>query len=187
MTTAPLLEASVAEPSALRRLARRYVRDLVYGANDGLITTFAIVAGVVGASLPTRVVIILGIANLLADGFSMGASNYLSLRSDVERLGAVERKLPRHVALRHGSATFVAFIVAGIIPLIAYLLPVSPDNQFAWATGLTLTALFGVGAARTIVGDGRWPRGGMEMLLVGSAAAAVAYATGWLIARLTGI
>ena len=57
--------------------------DLVYGANDGIITTFAVVSGVVGAALET-VIVILGLANLLADGFSMGASNYLARRSNVE-------------------------------------------------------------------------------------------------------
>jgi len=58
-----------------------YIGDFVYGANDGIITTFAVVAGAAGALLPGGVVIILGLANLVADAFSMGASNFLSLRS----------------------------------------------------------------------------------------------------------
>jgi len=58
-----------------------YIGDFVYGANDGIITTFAVVAGAAGAFLPAGVVIILGLANLIADAFSMGASNFLSLRS----------------------------------------------------------------------------------------------------------
>jgi len=64
-------------PAALRH----YLPDLVYGANDGIITTFAVVCGVVGANLSVQVILILGFANLLADGFSMGASNFLSRRS----------------------------------------------------------------------------------------------------------
>ncbi len=59
-----------------------YLRDFVYGANDGIITTFAVVAGVAGADLSARVVLILGFANLLADGFSMAMSNYLSEKSN---------------------------------------------------------------------------------------------------------
>ena len=70
------------EPTEPRALARHYLSDMIYGANDGIITTFAIVSGVAGAALANRIVIILGIANLLADGFSMGASNFLSIRSD---------------------------------------------------------------------------------------------------------
>src|SRR3989338_7393378 len=58
-----------------------YLRDVIYGANDGIITTFAVVAGVAGAALSSGVVIILGFANLIADGISMGMSNYLGLKS----------------------------------------------------------------------------------------------------------
>jgi VIT1/CCC1 family predicted Fe2+/Mn2+ transporter len=58
----------------IRRFFRRHIADIVLGVNDGIITTFAIVAGVTGGGLPAGVVIILGVANLLADGLSMGAS-----------------------------------------------------------------------------------------------------------------
>ena len=50
--------------------------DFIYGSIDGAVTTFAIVAGVMGASLPAGIILILGFANLFADGFSMGVSNY---------------------------------------------------------------------------------------------------------------
>ncbi len=58
-----------------------YIKDIVYGANDGIITTFAIIAGSVGAKFPLKVIVILGVANLIADGFSMAASNFLGTRS----------------------------------------------------------------------------------------------------------
>lgn len=61
-----------------------YLGDFVYGANDGIITTFAMVAGAAGASFAPGIVIILGLANLIADGISMGLSNFLSLRSKQE-------------------------------------------------------------------------------------------------------
>lgn len=61
-----------------------YVRDFVYGAIDGIVTTFAIVAGVVGAELSNQTILILGSANILADGFSMAASNYLGTKSEVD-------------------------------------------------------------------------------------------------------
>jgi VIT1/CCC1 family predicted Fe2+/Mn2+ transporter len=60
----------------------RFIKDVVYGANDGIITTFAVIAGVAGASLPPITVLLLGFANLLADGFSMAASNYLGTKSE---------------------------------------------------------------------------------------------------------
>lgn len=60
------------------------LRDTVYGAIDGTVTTFAIISGVAGAGLPSTVIIALGLANVLADGFSMAASNYLGTRSEAE-------------------------------------------------------------------------------------------------------
>ena len=85
------------------RLARdpriSYLRDWIYGGIDGAVTTFAIVAGVVGANLPAVVVLVLGIANLVADGFAMAAGNYSGTqaeRDDYDRLLAVERK---HITL----------------------------------------------------------------------------------------
>jgi len=68
------------------------IEDFVYGATDGAVTTFAIVAGVVGASLSPSVVLILGFANLFADGFSMAIGNYLSAKSRIEY---VERQRKR--------------------------------------------------------------------------------------------
>jgi vacuolar iron transporter family protein len=171
---------------SLRRPPRarvgHYLPDLVYGANDGIITTFAVVSGVVGADLSQTIILILGFANLFADGISMGASNYLARRSHED---AADRA-SRTEALRHASATLVAFVLAGVIPLIAYLLPLSPDGSFVAALALTGFALFGVGAARSLVTRLGWFRSGVEMLLVGSLAALAAYFIGALAAGLTG-
>lgn len=62
-----------------------YLRDFVYGAIDGAVTTFAVVSGVAGAGLAPNVVIILGVANLVGDGFSMAAGNYLGTKAEVEQ------------------------------------------------------------------------------------------------------
>ena len=64
--------------------AGEYLRDLIYGAIDGTVTTFAVVAGVAGAALSPAIVLILGFANLFADGFSMAISNFLSTRAEKE-------------------------------------------------------------------------------------------------------
>jgi vacuolar iron transporter family protein len=97
------LEHSHTKETIRARLARHpgisYLRDWIYGGIDGVVTTFAIVAGVVGADLPSRVVLVLGLANLLADGFAMAAGNYSGTqaeRDDFDRLLAVERK---HIAV----------------------------------------------------------------------------------------
>ena len=61
-----------------------YLRDWIYGGIDGAVTTFAIVSGVIGADLSTKVILILGAANIVADGFSMAASNYTGTKAENE-------------------------------------------------------------------------------------------------------
>jgi vacuolar iron transporter family protein len=168
-------------PGRLTAAAEHYLPDLVYGANDGIITTFAVVCGVVGADLSVRVILILGFANLVADGFSMGASNFLSRRSyadAAERADGIE-------AARHGSATIIGFLAAGTVPLLVYLVPLADFLRFPVAVVSTLAMLFAVGASRALVTRLGWMRSGAEMLLVGATAAAVAFAVGALAARIT--
>lgn len=74
-----------------------YLADFVYGGIDGAITTFAIVAGVVGASLSSGIILILGLANLLADGFSMAASNYSGTKTVTDNIGRLRLMEQRHV------------------------------------------------------------------------------------------
>src|SRR4051794_11495911 len=90
------------EPHGLLDIARHYVRELIYGANDGIITTFAVVAGVAGGGLSLSVVLILGAANLFADGLSMAAGNYLSIRSHESVLQTQDSRI-RRLFLAAGS------------------------------------------------------------------------------------
>jgi len=68
------------------------LEDFVYGATDGAVTTFAVVAGVIGASLSPSVVLMLGFANLFADGFSMAIGNYLATKSRQENIHRARRQ-----------------------------------------------------------------------------------------------
>ncbi len=76
-----------------------YLRDWVYGGIDGTVTTFAVVAGVAGADLSTKTLLILGAANLFADGFSMAAANYSGTKAEIEEYEQVRRMEERHVEL----------------------------------------------------------------------------------------
>ena len=165
-------------------VTQHYIRDLVYGANDGVITTFAVVAGVTGGTLEPVTVLVLGTANLLADGLSMGVGNYLGIRSD-ERVREAQQ-LPEQEAfpVRHGLATFVAFVAAGSVPLLPYAFQGAPTDGFLWSSLLSLGVLFSVGAARARVGTGTWWADGLEMLGLGVIVGAAAYGAGALVARL---
>ena len=172
------------EPEGFVATTRHYIRDLIYGANDGVITTFAVVAGVTGGALSARAVLIVGAANLLADGLSMGVGNYLSIRSHESALAAENRPEEESQPFRHGLATFLAFVIAGCMPLVPYAGGTSEDLRFAVSSAVTLATLFAVGASRAAITTIRWWSGGIEMLCLGLAVAAAAYGSGAVAARL---
>jgi vacuolar iron transporter family protein len=171
------------EPTGATEIARHYIRDLVYGANDGIITTFAVVAGVTGGALSPSAVLIVGIANLLADGLSMGVGNYLSIRSHESARAAQDLPEEEAAPSRHGTATFLAFAIAGALPLIPFVFG-EPDFGFELSVSFTLAALFAIGAARSLVTADRWWIAGLEMLLLGALVAGAAYGSGALVAWL---
>ena len=227
--TAAEIEARIDAPAG-----RGYLRDIVYGGIDGSVTTFAIVAGVAGAGLSPWVIIALGIANVLADGFSMAAGNYSGTKAeldDMRRLRDVEerhiRKYPegernelRAILRRKGLsgealegaveqitqnheqwvqlmlegeyglapvdphplaaawATFLAFLAAGMVPLLPFLFGL--ENAFAISTFATLVTFFGIGAYKSKWSLAPWWRSGLETLAIGGVAAAIAYFVGTL-------
>lgn len=81
----------------LSSVRHNYIRDWIYGGIDGAVTTFAIVSGVAGAALSPLIVLILGFANLIADGFSMAASNYLGTRAEQDDYRRLEKIEYRHI------------------------------------------------------------------------------------------
>jgi VIT1/CCC1 family predicted Fe2+/Mn2+ transporter len=212
-----------------------YLRDLVYGGIDGTVTTFAIMAGVVGADLSAGVVIVLGIANLLADGFSMAAANYSSTKTEIEEYAQIRRMEERHVDLapegereeirqifrakgfegealdsavevitehrelwidtmmteEHGMPpvnrspvrsalyTFLAFVLCGSVPILAYLIGLSDPLPVAMA--MTGATFFAIGSLRSRWSPTPWWRAGLETLAIGMAAAGVAFVVGYLL------
>jgi VIT1/CCC1 family predicted Fe2+/Mn2+ transporter len=173
------------EPRGAGAVARHYIRDLVYGANDGIITTFAVVAGVAGGSLSQVAVLVVGAANLAADGVAMGVGNLLAIRAQESALAA--EGLPEQEAYpwKHGLATLVAFVGAGTLPLVPYMLPLGPGTHLWSSAILTMAALFGVGVARAAITRDYWLRTGLEMLGLGGLVALAAYSAGALVASVT--
>lgn len=165
----------------------KYLAEVIYGANDGIVTTFAVVSGVAGAALNPSIVLVLGAANLFADGFSMGMSNYLSRRSELDYQRSVRGDDPAPPEGLDGGkspgrtafVTFLAFVVAGWAPLIPYIFDLG--STFTLSIVFTGFAFFIVGASRSLVTRRQWYVNGAEMFLVGMAAAAVAYTVGNLL------
>jgi len=158
-----------------------YIKDIIYAANDGIITTFAVVAGVAGANLEPQIILILGLANLFADGFSMAVSDYLGTKSEEEYL---EREGDSNEAKKQGDpkraalVTFLAFVVSGLLPVAPYIILGVSESILIVSILATGVALFIVGALRTFATGRNWFLSGLEMLFVGGFAAIIAYYTG---------
>jgi len=167
------------------------VKAAVYGANDGIVTTFAVVAGVAGAGLEPRIILILGITNLLADGLSMGIGDYLGERAEADLLQKRHQsaqKLPYPIWMT-GVTTFGAFLLAGAFPLLPYIwqalgLPLELGQQLTASMIMTGVALFLVGSLRTVVTGGRWVHNGFLTLGIGALAATAAFFAGKVIEAL---
>jgi VIT1/CCC1 family predicted Fe2+/Mn2+ transporter len=167
-------------PQGAVATTRHYIRDVVYGANDGIITTFAVVAGVAGGALPNLAVLVIGAANLAADGVSMGAGNLLAIRADERAREAAGLPELERYPWKHGLATLLAFMVAGLVPLVPFLMPGFNAHRLAWSASTTFATMFALGAARAFVTSDRWWRSGLETLALGAVVALTAYGAGVL-------
>jgi len=216
-----------------------YLGDFVLGAVDGAVTTFAIVAGSAGAGLSNGVAIVLGLANVLADGFSMAAGNYLKSRADRQIIDRFRRMEEMHIdtipegereeirqifaakgfdgqlleqvvtvitrdrrqwvdtmltdewglqlepprAIQAAAATMSAFILAGLVPLapLFFSRGGSAQQSFVISAMLTGIVFFAIGILRGKITDHKPLLCGVETVLIGGAAAALAYLVGaWL-------
>ncbi len=169
-----------------KSLERKYLPEFVYGAIDGIITTFAIVAGSSGASLSSSIILILGFANLFADGFSMAISNYLSTKSQGELNIKHQHKHehpkdPKKTAL----ATFTAFVIIGFIPLISFVLalfsPIFNNSKFMFSIILTGIAFIIVGSIKGKIAEKSKFKSALETLIIGGIAALIAFFVGYLL------
>ena len=174
------------EPDPPANSNSTYLKDFIYGAIDGAVTTFAVVSGVAGAGLSSSIIIILGIANLVADGFSMAVGNFLGSRAEnqaMDHQGITGRS--RKSSIRAALVTLVAFIIVGAIPLLSFVtnwaVPGTIANPFLWSSLLTGVAFFAVGASKGRFVRQHWFWCGFETLAVGGIAASMAYGIGLLL------
>lgn len=168
-----------------RDVKRKYLPEFVYGGMDGAITTFAIISGIVGASLGSAIVLILGFANLFADGFSMAVSNYFSVKSRNEML-----KEPEKNPVKTATATFFSFFVIGFIPLFSFVAAALTknsgliENQFRYSVVLTALALITVGWFRGVITGKHKIKSSLETFAIGGVASLLAFSIGRFISHL---
>jgi len=178
-----------------KRHRSKYLPEFVYGAIDGTVTTFAVVAGVVGAALSPLVVLVLGFANLFADGFSMAISNYLSTKSGIELDKSKKNKRKKcpvssKSPIKTGVATFFSFLIVGMVPLLSFILaffiPGLRESQFLYSAILTGVAFLGIGAIKGKVVGKKMIRSSLETFLIGGIASVLAFIVGYLLRGLVG-
>lgn len=154
-----------------------YVRDIVLSANDGVVTTFAVVAGSLGASLSPSIVVILGLANLFADGLSMSTGAYLGVKSEIEyEQNSGEKVKLGNRPLLNGLVSFASFGIAGFVPLMSYIFKF--ENAFLISSILVAISLFIVGIFRGVVSNKHILRTAFENLFIGGASAIIAFYVG---------
>lgn len=167
-------------------MASKLLPDFVYGGIDGIITTFVVVAGTIGANLHYSVLLILGLSNVLADGFSIASSKYLSAKTEEEVTNDGHPRDPS--PLTSAIVTFVSFALMGMIPLSAFVVGhlLGKKDQYYWIGYIsTIIALFLVGYVKGYVKEtnGDTPKNqalisGLETLFVGGMASLVSFGVG---------
>lgn len=155
---------------------------------DGLVTTFAIVTGAVGAALSPGVILIVGFANVLADAFSMGASSYLSAVSE-NSINGHNRSGKKPLA--KGFVTFNSFALVGLVPLLPFLAAaVIPSfSEYAVRTSIfaTLTAFAAVGYISGSVLDKNPFFTAFRNVVIGGIAASIAFGVGHFLGKIFGV
>lgn len=163
---------------------RNYLGEIIYGGNDGIITTFAVVSGFSGAAifsdntlrLSIGIVLLFGFANLFSDALSMGIGNYLSKRAQSD---ALKSNATKSDALKTSLATFIAFITFGGLPLLPYIIGVAdPKSAFTFSILTTFLALLLLGLLKGIVIKRKILASIIETTLIGGLAALVAFLVG---------
>ena len=155
------------------------IRDTILSANDGIITTFAVVAGAQGAHLSHNTVILLGLANLAADAISMASGNFLGVESENEILDAKIKNRTDLSPSKSSGITFLGFILAGSIPLIPYVFFENTSMTFETSIVMVVIALIGLGFLRGAVTAKHKVKTMIETVFVGGVAALAAYSVGY--------
>lgn len=154
-----------------------YFSEVIYGGIDGVITTSSIVAGSAGGSLLKKVIIILGISNVISDGFSMGFSRYISSKTELEQ-GYLKNKND----LTSAFVTFLSFILIGVLPILPFLfLKGKLAKQVSFC--ISLIAFYTIGHFRGKILKKNKVYTGIHMVFIGMTAYLISFYVGNYISK----
>ena len=150
----------------------QYLAEFVYGGIDGIINTFSIVAGSEGGNLLRNVIIILGISNVVSDGFSMGVSRYVSSDTEIKQ-GLLKNKNP----YTSGFVTFLSFVLVGILPILPFIISKNKNNKYiSFIISIIVFTL--IGYIKGYVTKENKLKSSAQTLMIGTTAAILAYSIG---------
>jgi VIT1/CCC1 family predicted Fe2+/Mn2+ transporter len=156
-----------------------FLGEFIYGATDGIITTFSIVAGASGGELVQKVITILVISNVLSDGYSMGVSRYLSSKAEIEQ-GLLTNKN----AFNSGLFTFISFVIVGVMPILPFFFYKGIKAKYiSLIIAIILFALIGI-IKGYILKQSLFKKGS-ESLFIGLSAAIISYYVSIFINKIT--
>lgn len=170
----------------MKKLVHKYLPECVYGGVDGLVTTFAIVTASIGIGASSGVILVLGVANVLADAWSMGSSDYLSSHAEAEQ-GSREPgdKFSEKPPLYTAFATFCAFVVVGFVPLVPFIIalfiPSFEGTAAVASIAATMVTFAIVGYISGTVSGADKIKSALRTLAVGAVAAVIAFGVGYLL------
>ena len=158
-----------------------YLKSIIYGGTDGIVTLFNIISGVEGAKLNHSIIFIIGIGTLIADAVSMGFSDFISSEANnqYKEHYNIDNKNPN--PKKSGLVTFLSFLIFGSIPLITYII-FSKYSKYKYINTLlsTIVALFILGSIQSIFTKQLWYKSGLNVSLYGLLASIISYSFGKL-------
>ena len=161
-----------------RELFAGYMRNFIFGVEDGLVSTVGLLSGIAVAGISKKDIVLTGVVLILVEAFSMAVGSFLAERSTEEY--AIGRDIPLRYPIVDGIIMFLSYFVAGFLPLSPYLW-LGVANALWLSIALSLLALFGLGLASAKVSRvGLW-HSAMRMFIIGGIAIGVGVIAGrWI-------
>lgn len=161
-----------------RELFAGYMRNFIFGVEDGLVSTVGLLSGIAVAGVAQKDILLTGMVLILVEAFSMAVGSFLAERSTEEY--AIGKYIPLRYPIMDGVIMFLSYFIAGFLPLSPYLW-LDIAGAFWVSIGLSLLALFVLGLASAKVGRISLWRSGLRMFLIGGIAVGVGVITGqWI-------